>query len=75
MWVDQPAGVGFSTGLGTHDEKGVANNMLVSLEGKVLKMGFGSLPRFLQKFFQAFPQYQNTKFYIFGESYAGLERV
>ncbi|CAK9001766.1 unnamed protein product [Durusdinium trenchii] len=55
MWVDQPAGVGFSTRIGTHDEKGVANNMLV----------------FLQKFFAAFPQYQNTNFYIFGESYAG----
>ncbi|CAK9001207.1 unnamed protein product [Durusdinium trenchii] len=27
--------------------------------------------RFLQKFFAAFPQYQNTNFYIFGESYAG----
>ena len=37
MWVDQPAGVGFSTGLGTHDEKGVANNMLVSLERKVFQ--------------------------------------
>ena len=29
MWVDQPAGVGFSTGIGTHDEKGVAENMYV----------------------------------------------
>lgn len=27
--------------------------------------------RFLQKFFAAFPQYQNTNFYVFGESYAG----
>ena len=34
MWVDQPAGVGFSTGLGTHNEKGVADNMLVSLAGE-----------------------------------------
>ena len=31
MWVDQPAGVGFSTGIGTHNEQGVANNMFVSL--------------------------------------------
>eukprot|EP00438_Fugacium_kawagutii_P016957 Skav217271 [mRNA] locus=scaffold120:48756:62856:- [translate_table: standard] len=56
MWVDQPAGVGFSTGIGTHNEQGVANNMFV----------------FLQKFFAAFPQYQSTNFYIFGESYAGV---
>ncbi|CAE7689665.1 CBP31, partial [Symbiodinium necroappetens] len=55
MWVDQPAGVGFSTGIGTHDEKGVAENMYV----------------FLQKFFQQFPQYQKTNFFVFGESYAG----
>ena len=27
--------------------------------------------RFLQKFFAAFPQYQNTNFFVFGESYAG----
>lgn len=55
MWVDQPAGTGFSTGFGTHNEEGVANNMLV----------------FLQGFFAQFPQYAKTKFYIFGESYAG----
>jgi cathepsin A (carboxypeptidase C) len=55
MWVDQPAGVGFSTGLGTHDEAGVAKNMLY----------------FLQGFYEQFPQYQSTDFYIFGESYAG----
>ena len=35
MWVDQPAGVGFSTGIGTHNEQGVANNMFVSLSGKM----------------------------------------
>jgi cathepsin A (carboxypeptidase C) len=55
MWVDQPAGTGFSTGLGTHDEAGVAANMYV----------------FLQGFFQQFPRFQNSDFYIFGESYAG----
>jgi cathepsin A (carboxypeptidase C) len=55
MWVDQPAGVGFSTGFGTHDEAGVANNMYV----------------FLQNFFKALPQYGNGGFYIFGESYGG----
>jgi len=55
MWVDQPAAVGFSTGLGTHDETGVANNMYT----------------FLQNFFEAFPQYQKSEFHIFGESYAG----
>lgn len=55
MWVDQPAGVGFSTGFGTHDEAGVANNMY----------------NFLQGFFKEFPQYAKTDFYIFGESYGG----
>jgi len=55
MWVDQPAAVGFSTGLGTHDEAGVADNMYT----------------FLQGFFKEFPQYQKTEFHIFGESYAG----
>jgi cathepsin A (carboxypeptidase C) len=55
MWVDQPAGTGFSTGLGTHNEDGVASNMLM----------------FLQGFFTQFPQYATSKFYIFGESYAG----
>jgi len=55
MWVDQPAGVGFSTGLGTHNEDGVATNMWT----------------FLQNFYKEFPQYQQNKFFIFGESYAG----
>jgi cathepsin A (carboxypeptidase C) len=55
MWVDQPAGVGFSTSIGTHDEAGVASNMYT----------------FLQNFFKEFPQYQKSEFHIFGESYAG----
>jgi len=55
MWVDQPAGVGFSSGFGTHNEAGVANNML----------------SFLQSFFTQFKQYSETNFYIFGESYGG----
>merc|ERR1712048_1126960 len=55
MWVDQPAGVGFSSGFGTHNEDGVATNMWT----------------FLQNFYKQFPQYQQNKFYIFGESYAG----
>lgn len=55
MWVDQPAGVGFSTGFGTHGEGGVARNMA----------------GFLQGFYSKFPSYQNNKFFIFGESYAG----
>merc|ERR1711998_684725 len=55
MWVDQPAGVGFSTGFGTHGEGGVARNMA----------------GFLQGFYKKFPSYQNNKLFIFGESYAG----
>jgi cathepsin A (carboxypeptidase C) len=56
MWVDQPAGSGFSTGAGSvHDEKGVAGNMQT----------------FLQGFFKEFPRFQKLDFFIFGESYAG----
>lgn len=55
MWVDQPSGVGFSTGKDVHDEAGVGKNMWT----------------FLQNFYQQFPQYQQNKFYVFGESYAG----
>jgi cathepsin A (carboxypeptidase C) len=56
MWVDQPAGSGFSTGAGSvRNEKGVAANMQT----------------FLQGFFTQFPEYQKHDFYIFGESYAG----
>lgn len=56
MWVDQPAGTGFSTGAGSVSaEFGVSTNMY----------------RFLQGFYKEFPQYQKNDFYIFGESYAG----
>ena len=57
MWVDQPAGTGFSTGIFTPDtnENEVANDMY----------------RFLQQFYKALPQYKSNPFFIFGESYAG----
>lgn len=55
MWVDQPAGVGFSTAGTTHDEAGVASNMHT----------------FLQGFYAKFPKYQKVPFFVFGESYAG----
>jgi len=56
VWVDQPAGTGFSTGSGTVvNEYGVSQNMY----------------NFLQNFYTAFPNYQKNDFYIFGESYAG----
>jgi len=55
IWVDQPSGTGFSTGLGVHDEAGVAANMY----------------EFMQGFYQQYPQYKNNEFYLFGESYAG----
>lgn len=56
MWVDQPAGTGFSTGTGTVvNEYGVSKNMY----------------NFLQEFYKNFPQYQKNDFFIFGESYAG----
>jgi len=56
MWVDQPAGTGFSTGTATVvNEFGVGRNMQT----------------FLQGFFGQLPEYQKHDFYIFGESYAG----
>jgi cathepsin A (carboxypeptidase C) len=56
MWVDQPAGVGFSYGNeDDHDEAGVAEDMF----------------HFLQEWFAAHEQFQNNKFFAFGESYGG----
>jgi carboxypeptidase C (cathepsin A) len=55
MWIDQPSGVGFSTGIGTRNEAGVAANMYT----------------FFTIFYKEFPQYLNTPLYLFGESYAG----
>mmetsp|Transcript_784 Transcript_784/g.1650 ORF Transcript_784/g.1650 Transcript_784/m.1650 type:complete len:561 (-) Transcript_784:585-2267(-) len=55
IWVDQPAGTGFSEGSYDHNESGVAIDM------------YGFLTGLLEKF----PQYQKLPFYITGESYAG----
>eukprot|EP00656_Telonema_subtile_P037782 TRINITY_DN4213_c0_g8_i1.p1 TRINITY_DN4213_c0_g8~~TRINITY_DN4213_c0_g8_i1.p1 ORF type:complete len:455 (-),score=118.09 TRINITY_DN4213_c0_g8_i1:255-1619(-) len=56
IYIDQPAGTGFSYGTGMdHDEVGVANDMY----------------DFLQQFFQAHSKYQNNAFFAVGESYAG----
>eukprot|EP01064_Diplonema_japonicum_P037449 TRINITY_DN875_c0_g8_i1.p1 TRINITY_DN875_c0_g8~~TRINITY_DN875_c0_g8_i1.p1 ORF type:complete len:448 (+),score=145.26 TRINITY_DN875_c0_g8_i1:54-1397(+) len=55
VYIDQPAGVGFSSGkMDDHDEVGVANDMYA----------------FLQDLFQDHPDW-NTEFFIFGESYGG----
>eukprot|EP00658_Telonema_sp_P-2_P006977 TRINITY_DN1260_c0_g1_i2.p1 TRINITY_DN1260_c0_g1~~TRINITY_DN1260_c0_g1_i2.p1 ORF type:complete len:250 (-),score=79.62 TRINITY_DN1260_c0_g1_i2:21-770(-) len=56
IYIDQPAGTGFSYGLGMdHDEVGVANDMY----------------DFLQQFFQGHSKYAKLPFYAVGESYAG----
>mmetsp|Transcript_30500 Transcript_30500/g.51574 ORF Transcript_30500/g.51574 Transcript_30500/m.51574 type:complete len:443 (+) Transcript_30500:56-1384(+) len=56
LYIDQPAGTGFSYGKGMdHDEKGVAADMY----------------DFLQQFFKAHPEYAKLDFYTVGESYAG----
>merc|ERR1719420_46733 len=55
MWVDQPAGAGFSTGSYIHNEQEVGEAMY----------------QFLQAFFKALPQYQKNEFFVAGESYAG----
>merc|ERR1712166_585783 len=56
IYIDQPAGTGFSYGSGMdHDEVGVANDMY----------------DFLQQFFKAHPDLAARDFYAVGESYAG----
>eukprot|EP01046_Picozoa_sp_COSAG06_P060646 COSAG06_NODE_12980_length_1306_cov_1.173985_2_plen_128_part_00 len=56
LYIDQPAGTGFSYGLGMdHSEAGVARDMY----------------DFLQQFFKGHPQYAKLPFFAFGESYAG----
>eukprot|EP00397_Hematodinium_sp_SG-2012_P029702 GEMP01031405.1.p1 GENE.GEMP01031405.1~~GEMP01031405.1.p1 ORF type:complete len:474 (-),score=126.58 GEMP01031405.1:694-2115(-) len=55
IWVDQPAGTGFSEGAAVGDEAGVAEDMYA----------------FLQAFYKALPQYKTNAFFITGESYAG----
>jgi cathepsin A (carboxypeptidase C) len=56
IYIDQPAGTGFSYGLGMdHDEVGVANDMY----------------DFLQQFMKGHPQFAELPFYAIGESYAG----
>jgi len=56
LWLDQPAGVGFSYGQETDsNEKMIAEDAYF----------------FLQSFFKTYPQYANNPFYVIGESYAG----
>lgn len=56
LWLDQPAGVGFSYGKETDtNEKMVAEDAYY----------------FLQAFFQTYPAYAKSPLYIVGESYAG----
>ncbi len=56
MWVDQPAGVGFSYGVkNDQNETMVAEDMF----------------NFLQAFFAKHTEYANAEFYVFGESYGG----
>jgi cathepsin A (carboxypeptidase C) len=59
MWIDQPAGVGFSYGNKLTD--GDSNEAEVSED----------LYSFLQEFFTAHGQYLPNEFYVFGESYGG----
>jgi len=56
LYIDQPAGTGFSYGLGMdHNEAGVATDMY----------------DFLQQFMQTHKDYSSLPFYAVGESYAG----
>lgn len=56
MWIDQPAGVGFSYGTkNDKDEEAVGEDMY----------------QFLQEFFTAHPEYVSNHFFVFGESYGG----
>ena len=52
MWVDQPAGVGYSYGVkNDKDEAGVSQDMY----------------DFLQAFFTAHPEYITNEFFVFGK--------
>jgi cathepsin A (carboxypeptidase C) len=56
MWVDQPAGVGYSYGTKVdHNEIEVAEDMY----------------QFVQHFLTAHPEYSQNEFFVFGESYGG----
>ncbi|CAO3637078.1 unnamed protein product [Cunninghamella blakesleeana] len=55
LFLDQPAGTGYSTG------------DLIDTTKLATKLVY----QFLVNFFDAFPQYKKNRFYFFGESYAG----
>merc|ERR1712070_456126 len=55
IWIDQPAGTGFSTGIPVHNEDQVAEDVYEFMQGLLGK----------------YPKYQSLDFYVFGESYAG----
>ncbi|EWM30038.1 serine protease family [Nannochloropsis gaditana] len=59
LWIDQPAGVGFS-----YDGPG---DKVTDTEDEVAE----DLYHFLQSFLTANPQYIKNEFYVFGESYGG----
>lgn len=62
MWIDQPAGVGFSY-------QSSADSVTDS-EDQVAE----DIYQFLQSFFTANPQFTNNDFYVFGESYGGCRQ-
>lgn len=56
MWIDQPAGVGYSYGVkNDRNETEIGNDMYA----------------FLQAFFEKHTEYQHNEFFVFGESYGG----
>jgi cathepsin A (carboxypeptidase C) len=56
LWLDQPAGVGFSYG-----EETDSNEVMVGEDAYY----------FLQAFFQTYPEYASNPLFIVGESYGG----
>lgn len=59
LYLETPAGVGFSYSLNTSDYN--TNNEKTAMDNYI----------FLQKWFQIFPEFQGNDFWISGESYAG----
>ena len=61
VWIEQPAGVGFSYSSNANDYNGAYNDTVAASDNAA----------FLSAFFAQYPQYQNLDLYLTSESYGG----